>query len=218
MESRWTKQDDHSGEPVGDWFSYAALSGDSGGGEPLDDAYTRFTNQERFLPLLDWALETVARLQREYGVVQEEGEGMDALLERVPPARPTVRLTPLRDDGAPITIAFTTSPGLEVRAGRWFTDGFPSCHCDACDEQPENEFERFEELLDDVVAGRFREAMRRQPGGDGWSSHEFWSGESRRSGGSLVSRSEASRTLGGETEIAVEWQPWRIRADGASTP
>lgn len=103
MESRWTEQDD-AGEPGGGWFSYAALTGDAGAGEPLDDAYTRFTNPERFLPLHDWALEAVARLQREYEVVREEGEGMDALLERVPLAKPTIRLTPLRDDGAPITI------------------------------------------------------------------------------------------------------------------
>ena len=215
MESRWTEQD-HSGEPVGDWFSYAALTGGTGGGEPPGDAYSRFTDSERFRPLHDWALEALAQLQREYEVVRDEGEGMDALLERLPLARPTIRLTPLQDTGAPVTIAFTTSPGLEVRAGRWFTDGFPSCHCDACGEQPEDEFERFTELLDDVVAGRFREAMRRQPEGDGWSSRELWSGERHRGGGSLVSRSEAARTLGGEMEIAVEWQPWQPRADAAS--
>ena len=203
---------------MGDWFSYAVLTGDAGAGEPLEDAYTRFTEPERFLPLHDWALEAMARLQRVYEVVREEGEGMDPRLERVPLARPTIRLAPLRDDGAPITIAFTASPGLEVRAGRWFTDGFPSCHCDACDEQPEEEFERFTELLDDVVAGRFREAMRRQRGGDGWSSHELWSEERRSSGGSLVSRSQAARTLGSETENTVEWQPWRARADAASSP
>ena len=217
MESRWTEPE-HPGEPAGDWFSYAALTGDAGVGEPLDGAYTSFTDQDRFLPLHGWALEAVARLQREYEVVREEGEGMDPRLERVPLDRPTVRLTPLREGGAPITVAFTASPGLEVRAGRWFTDGFPSCHCDACDEQPEKEFERFTELLDDVVAGRFREAMRRQPGGDGWSSHELWSEERRSSGGSLVSRSEAARTLGGKMEIAVEWQPWRASADAAPSP
>ena len=203
---------------MGGWFSYTALTGDAGAGAPLDDPYTRFTEPERFLPLHDRALEAVARLHREYEVVREEGEGMDPRLERVPLARATVRLTPLRDDGAPITIAFTASPGVEVRAGRWFIDGFPSCHCDACDEQPEEEFERFTELLDDVVAGRFREAMRRQRGGDGWSSHELWSEESRSSGGSLVSRSQAARTLGGKTEITVEWQPWRARVDGRYTP
>ena len=72
MESPWTEQED-SGEPGEGWFSYAALSGDAGGGEPLDDAYTRFTEPERFLPLHDWALEAVARLQREYEVVRGEG-------------------------------------------------------------------------------------------------------------------------------------------------
>ena len=198
------------------WFSYAALTDGTGGEEPPDDTYSRFTEQERFLPLHDWALEAVARLQREYEVVRDEGEGMDALLERLPLAMPTIRLTPLQDTGAPITIAFTTSPRLEIRAGCWFTDGFPSCHCDACDEQPEDEFERFTELLYDVVAGRFREAMRRQPEGTGWSSRELWSGERRRGGGSWVSRGEAARTLGGETEIAVEWQPWQPRTDVAA--
>ena len=217
MASRWTEQDDAE-EPKEGWFSYAALTGGSGGGEPLDDAYSHFTDPEGFRSLHDWAMEAVARLHREYQVVVDEGEGMDPLLERAPLARPTIRLTPLQDAGAPITIAFTASPGLEVRAGRWFTDGFPSCHCDACDEQPEDEFERLTELLDDVVAGRFLEAMRRQPGGEGWSSREFWSGERRRGGGSLVSRSEAARTLGGETEIAVEWQPWQPRGDATSAP
>ncbi len=219
MESGHTGQD-QSEEPRGGWFSYAALNGDTGGGEPPDEAYTRFTNTERFRSLHDWALEAVARLHTEYEVVLSEGEGMDARLERAPLARPTIRLTPLQDSGAPITIAFTAHPGLEVRAGRWFTDAFPSCHCDACDEQPEEEFERFSELVDDVVAGRFREAMRRQPQGTGWSSREFWdgSGELHHSGGSLVSCSEAARTLGGETEIAVEWQPWQPRADAESAP
>ena len=181
MESRRRGQDD-SGEPRGGWFSYAALEGGNSDGEPLDDAYTRFTNPERFCTLHDWALEAVARLRREYQVVLDEGEGMDDRLERAPLARPTKRLTPRHELRAPITIAFTAVPGLEVRAGRWFTDGFPPCHCDACDEQPEDEFERFTELLDDVVAGRFREAMRRQPEGTGWSSREFWSKDGRRSG------------------------------------
>lgn len=212
MAPRQTGQD-QSGEPRGGWFSYAALTGGTGGGEPLDDAYTRFTNPERFRPLHDWALEAVRRLHKEYEVVLDEGEGMDARLERAPLARPTVRLTPLRDTGAPITIAFTAIPGIEVRAGRWFTEQFPSCHCDACDEQPEEEFEGFMELLEDVVAGRFREAVRRQSEGTGWSSHELWGGERRRSGGSLVSRSEGARALGGEMELAVEWQPWQPRAD-----
>lgn len=192
---------------TGGWFSYASY----GGGGPLGDAYTSFTNQERFRPLHDWALETVARLRTEYEVTVEEGAGLDAGLERLPLSRPTLRLTPLQDSSAPITIAFTDSPGLEVRVGRWVTDGFPSCSCDACDEMAEEEFERFTELVSDVVAGRFRESLRLQPGGAGWSAREFWfdDGARRSSGGSRMSPVKASLILEGEKEISLEWTPWQ---------
>ncbi|MYC36767.1 MAG: hypothetical protein F4X66_07615 [Chloroflexi bacterium] len=194
----------------GGWFSYSAMG--QGPAEPLDDAYSRFTNPERFRPLHDWALERVARLQTEYDVTLEEGFGLDDELERAPLSRPTVRLTPLQDSCAPVAITFTDSPGLEVRVGRWVTEGFPTCHCDACDEMPEEEFERLTELLDDVVAGRFRETMRRQWDGSGWSSHEFWNddGTRGRSGGSLVSRRKVARILDVEAEVVLDWMPWSV--------
>ena len=196
--------------PEGGWFSYSAMG--QGPAEPLDDAYSRFTNQERFKPLHDWALEKVARLQSEYEVTLEEGFGLDDDLERAPLYRSTVRLTPLQGSCAPVTIAFTDSPGLKVRVGRWVTEVFPTCHCDACDEMPEEEFERLTELLDDVVAGRFRESIRLQRDGSGWSSHEFWNDDSPRSGGSLVSRKEVALILDGEAEVVLEWTPWQPRA------
>ena len=198
-----------SDRPKGGWFSYRALG--QGTGEPLDDAYSRFTNQERFRSLHQWALETVERLQSDYDVTLEQGMGLDEELERVPLSRPTMRLTPLQESCAPVTIAFTASPGLEVRVGRWVTKGFPSCHCDACDEMPEDEFESFTELLDNVVAGRFRESMRLQPDGSGWSSGEFWNGEQRSSSGSLESRNKARRILVGKAEFVLEWKPWRSK-------
>ena len=71
---------------TGGWFSY----GSSGSGEPPDDAYSRFSNPERFGPLHEWALEAVARLQRDYEVTVEEGHGMDAELERAPLSRSTL--------------------------------------------------------------------------------------------------------------------------------
>ena len=115
----------------GGWFSYSAMGRGQEPAEPLDDAYSQFTNPERFKPLHDWALERVARLQTEYDVTLEEGFGLDDELERAPLSRPTVRLTPLQDSCAPVAIAFTDSPGLEVRVGRWVTEGFPTCHCNA---------------------------------------------------------------------------------------
>ncbi|MCY3691298.1 MAG: DUF6226 family protein [Chloroflexota bacterium] len=200
--------------PEGGWFSYSAVG--QGPADPIDDAYSRFTNQERFKPLHDWALEKVAYLQSEHDVTLEEGFGMDDELERAPLSRPTVRLTPLQESCAPVTIAFTDSPGLEVRVGHWVTEGFPTCHCDACDEMPEEEFERLTELLDDVVAGRFRESMRLQRDGSGWSSHEFWNDDRPRSGGSLESRGKAARILDGKAEVVVEWMPWQPRVSDIS--
>lgn len=207
---------DRSDMPESGWFSYSAMG--QGPAEPLDDAYSRFTNQERFKPLHEWALKKVARLHSEYDVTLEEGFGLDDKLERAPLSSPTVRLTPLQDSCAPVTIAFTDSPGLEVRVGRWATDGFPTCHCDACDEMPEEEFERLTELLDDVVAGRFRESMRLQWDGSGWSSREFWNddGIRTRSGGSLESRGKSARVLDGKVEIVLEWMPWQPRVSDTS--
>ena len=190
---------------------------DWSGDGPPDDAYSRVTEPERFGPLHDWALEAVERLQTEYEVTLDEGEGMDAELERAPLSRPTIKLTPLQDSCAPITIAFTDFPALAVRVGRWVTDFFPSCGCDACDEMPEVAFEMFTELLSDVVAGRFRESMRLQPGEDGWSSREFWSDESGSSGESRVPRVKAARILDGKAEIVLAWQPWQPKPDDTAT-
>ena len=185
---------------------------------PPDEAYSRVTEPERFAPLHGWALEAVARLQTEYEVTLDEGGVTDADLERSPLSRPLMKLTPIHDSSAPITIAFTDFPGLGIRVGRWLTDWFPSCGCDACDEMPEDAFEGLTELLSDVVAGRFRESLYLEPTGDGWRSRELWAGEHRRrSGRSRVSRDKALQILDGETEIALEWTPWQPRADGTAT-
>ena len=192
--------------------------GSTGTGEgPPDDAYSRVTEPERFAPLHGWALEVVARLQTEYEVTLYKDGVTDADLERSPLSRSLMKLTTTQDSSAPITIAFTDFPGLGVRMGRWFTDYFPSCGCDACDEMPEDEFERFTELLSDVVAGRFRESLYLDSRGQGRSGRELWCGEHRRrSGGSLVPRDKALQILGGETEIALEWTPWQPRASTAT--
>ena len=185
---------------------------------PPEEAYSRVTEPERFMPLHDWALKAVARLEEEYEVTRDEGEGMDSELERAPLSRPTITLTPLQDSCAPITVAFTDFPGLGVRAGRWFTDWFPSCGCDACDEMPEEEFERFTELLSDAVAGRFRESFYLEPGGDGWRSRELWCGDHRRRAGrSRVPRDEASQILNGEEKIVLAWMPWHPKTDDTAT-
>lgn len=203
-----------SGEQRAGWSSYRAMG--TPGGQPLDAAYSRVTNPERFTPLHQRALETVTQLRRDYELAIEEGMGLDEELERTPLARPTIRLTPVQGSGAPVTIAFTDLPGLRVRAGSWTTDVFPSCACDMCDEMPEEEFERFTELLSNVVAGRFRESMRLQPDGSGWSTREFWNEDRPSSGGSRVPRNRAARVLDGKAEIVLEWMPWQPKPEALS--
>ena len=188
---------------------------DWSGEGPPEDAYSRVSEPERFAPLHSWALEVVARLQSEYEVTLDEAGIADADLERSPLSRPLMKLTPIQDSSAPITIALTDFPGLGVRAGRWLIDWFPSCGCDACDEMPEAAFEGFADLLSDVVAGRFRESMYLDRSGDGRSTRQLWCGEHRRSsGGSYLPRDKAVQILDGKTEIFMEWMPWQPRPEG----
>ena len=176
---------------------------------PPDDAYSRVTEPERFGPLHDWALEALARLQTDYEVTRDEGEGMDTELERAPHSRPTLKLTPLQDSCAPITVVFTDFPRLGIRFGRWATDIFPSCGCDACHEMPDEEFERFTQLLSDVVAGRFRESLYLERGVDGWRTSEFTSDDHRSARKTRVPRDEVSQILNGEAAVVLEWMPWQ---------
>ena len=74
----------------------------------------------------------------------------------------------------PITLSFTTFPGLSVRLGRWYTDSFPTCGCDACDETSEGERKRLENLVEALTAGRFREARGLSYTGEAWAQTSFW--------------------------------------------
>lgn len=184
---------------------------------PPEDAYSRVTEPERFLPMHDWALELVARLEQEYEVTRQEGEGIDSELENRPLSRPTIKLTPLQDSCPPITITFNDFPGLAVRVGRWGVDRFPSCGCNACDETADEEFERFEELLGDAVAGRFRESLSLGPNGKGWSRMDTWSARGSSSSGGFLPQEEAVQILNGRGLIVVDWQPWPQRSGSGAT-
>ncbi|MYC32917.1 MAG: hypothetical protein F4X64_07035 [Chloroflexi bacterium] len=179
---------------------------------PPEEAYSRVTEPERFAPLHDWALDTVAGLERYYEITRVEGIGLDHDLERSQISRPTVKLTPLHESGAPVTIVFTDFPGLAVRTGRWFTDWFPSCGCDACDEMPDGVFQEFMELVRCVVSSGFRESLYLSRRGDGWRTSEFRSDEYSRSGESRVPRSEAIHILNGQDEIVFRWAPWQTKS------
>ena len=193
-------------------FKYRAFRGEA---SPADEAYSRVTNPERFRPLHSAMLEIVDRLESQFEVERTEGHGLDKeLASDLSPARPDVRLTPRDAEAAPIAVLFSTFPGLHVRFGRWYTEPFPACGCDACDESAEGEIKRLNEMLDDVTSGRFREVVRRPLitfGGSGRMETWFWSADHTRSQTSRVDGPRAREMADGRRRLDVDWKPWRRR-------
>jgi hypothetical protein len=175
---------------------------------PPPEAYSRVTNSERFRPLHDFALTLLAQLHASFAVDRMEGYGLDTELEVGGLVRPSVRLVPRDAKPAPLAVAFTTFPGLKVRAGRWCTAAFPACGCDACDETANDETVRLAEMIDDVVAGRFREGMAMPPMGEGWLEWERWSPSRRSSGRWPIDRERARAMLAVAERSPIEWAPW----------
>ena len=204
----------------GGWWGYAPGPPDVG---PPDEAYSRVTNPERFLPLHAAMLEIIGRLENDYEVERNEGYGLDEELERhLDLARPSVRLSPSDAEAAPIVVTFSTFPSLNLRFGRWYREPFPDCGCDACDESAEVEIGRLAEVIDDVTAGRFREAVRRPYMsfmGSGWIERELWAPDDRQEsrfglrhkGGSSISDQRAREMSGGRRRLDLYWKPWPRR-------
>jgi hypothetical protein len=181
-------------------------------GDPPLEAYSRVTNAGRFARLHDVASELLDRLETEFDVVREEAYGLDPELEtRYELARPCVRLVPKTPAAAPVVFVFSTFPGVYVRLGRWCTVAFPACGCDACNELVEIEAERLQSLIDDVIAGRFREAIRVPDSGPAWSEWELWSDTERSRSSSMLDRDDAWRMLGEESQTSCQWSPWPRR-------
>jgi hypothetical protein len=175
---------------------------------PPPEAYSRVTEPERFAPLHEFADQLIIRLAERFDV--DAGKVIDADLEHGGIARASIRLVPRSEDAAPITFTFTPFPGLRARFGHWYTEAFPSCGCDACDENAEDLTHRLGALVEDVTAGRFREASPRPAVGDEWYSEASGSGWS---GGTHVARARAEQALevtNGETSF--EWAPWPQRS------
>ena len=175
---------------------------------PPPEAYSRVTNPERFAPLHGFALELLDRLETDFDVERTEAYGLDPEVEIAELARPSIRLVPRHDDAAPIFVAFSTFPGLRVKVGRWYTTGFPSCGCDACDETADDEAERLASIVDDVTAGRFHEAIRLPLLGKAWHETEFWSAHGSHSSKGRLDRARARQMLAGSDLSAFEWRPW----------
>ncbi len=201
-------------------------------GPPLE-AYSRVTNPERFEPLVPAILSIANQLDETYDVERVEKLGIDQEIERSPfdAQRPTIRLTPRNRRAAPITIAFSSFPGIHARFGKWTTVTYPGCGCDACDETADSEIERLNDMIHNVTRGRFREAMgepRIPRQSRKWWAQENWAPNPRRSYEILQSTSNFRRGSSRASRVNVdgiknwwpfrkkvreiEWEPWPLRS------
>jgi hypothetical protein len=179
-------------------------------GPPLE-AYSRVTDPERFGSLHQVAAELLDQLGREFDAERAEGYGLDPELEQsIKLARPSVTLAPRDAGAAPIVVAFSDFPGIAVRFGRWCTAAFPTCGCDACDETAESEIERLESMIDDLTAGRFREAIRISAEGTAWQEWELGS-EGERCAKLRLDPNRARELVAAGDRSLYEWRPWPKR-------
>jgi hypothetical protein len=185
-----------------------------GAASPPLEAYSRVTNPERFASLHDAAAELLHRLELEFDVERAEGHGLDPELEQgCKLARPSISLVPRDVGAAPIVVAFSAFPGLRVRFGRWWTNAFPTCGCDACDETAESEGERLKALVFNLAAGHFREAIRIPADGAASQNVESWSVRGHWSQHSQLDRPYARQLITGSNRSSYDWRPWPKRSD-----
>jgi hypothetical protein len=180
-------------------------------GPPLE-AYSRVTDPERFGSLHRVAAELLDRLEREFDAERAEGYGLDPEMEQVfKLARPSVSLAPRDAGAAPIVVVFSAFPGIVVRFGRWYTAAFPACGCDACDETAKSESERLEPMIDNLTAGRFREAIWIPTDGTAWHEWELWSSGARCAQKLQLDPARARELVASGDRSLYEWRPWPKR-------
>lgn len=168
---------------------------------PDPEAYGRVTNPGRYAMVVDTARDLVGSLVHGYDVETADGDAATDFPRWTGPEGDTIRLLPSR--GVPLAFLFTGFPAVLVRFGTWGEEAFPSCGCDACDEDPTEVADRLTRLVQCAVDGNYREQLTRR-----WLDRSFsgpWGTERRR--GRLL-RAERHR-LG--PRGLHDWPPWPSR-------
>ena len=124
---------------------------------PPSDTYSVVSHPERFAPLHLVADALIEHLEATYDVqVSWDASHADDFL-RHPDLERVTRLTPNDPAAAPLTIGFTTYPGLILHAGLLHDFVYPTCGCDVCDEAAVGQVEQLEGHISAVVAGHYQE-------------------------------------------------------------
>ncbi|WP_185993096.1 DUF6226 family protein [Rhodococcus sp. KBS0724] len=175
--------------------------------DPPEEAYGRVTNPERFAPLMPAAEELIRDLASRFDVTISRGPAAPSKSKTVAILE-TVRITPARTDQAPLTITFTSFPGLYLDAGAWQHIALPSCGCDACSEDAESTLRELAEYsealtagqLSERITGNLRPVLEHSWEGNGWG----------RSGESSLSREKAANLRAGPVQPPADgrWMTW----------
>lgn len=144
---------DENGTPI----HYGRRWGEDG---PPEETYSRTRDLDRFAGLHDVGRALVSWLESEFEVAVDAGKQDDPypVFGVVDPVE-VVRVTPSTTSAAPITFAFTTFPGIALRAGALHDFHFPVCGCDACDDDVVLVADDLERTVQAIVAGRYTESI-----------------------------------------------------------
>jgi len=212
-------------------FEYGGRWDDLDG--PPEDTYSVDSHPERFAPLVDVADALVRHLAATYVVTVEDVDLRDVDLASHTtdaPAHPVlagvrdvgpdavraVRLTPVSDDAAPLTLVVTGYPSVVVRAGVLHEDRFPSCGCDACDEAAEGAATGLEDLVLGVAGGLFSEGVSgpRYLLGESWVRYALEGPDGRWESGEGQRRLARAVAAAAHRRLASlpggRWQPWPV--------
>jgi hypothetical protein len=161
----------------------------------------------RFAVLHDAAEALLDELAGRYMVDRRESKeplGPDEALVRME------RLMPRTPAAAPLAIAFTETPGLAVRLGRWWVESLPGCACEVCDEDPAQLVDLLRTQASALAEGGLWERVRRGVGGSWFESRLIGEGINARREGPLT-RADAREARRSGFAAAVQWAPWPPR-------
>jgi hypothetical protein len=181
-------------------------------GPPME-AYSRYTDPERFEPLHAFAWAVIRQLEAVFHVRHVEVQDPELDAEVHGTVRHAVRLAPPDPSCAAVTIGFTSFPGLAIHCGHRLLERFPSCGCDACGETADSEAVRFEDVVVAVTQGSFSEYVLYPFIGFasyGWDLHH----DGGRSGSRTmrVPRPAARRMIRAHGRRTL-WKPWPRRQE-----
>ena len=129
---------------------------------PPDDSYSVNDHPERFAPLHTVAEALIDYFATNFDVAVEEGYHVTDNLPNAPKADEivrAVRISPRSKSSAPLVFVLTKCPSVRLSSGAFFTNSYPVCGCNACDEDPKALVEALESEALSIAGGGLTEQI-----------------------------------------------------------